>query len=131
MEWNVIHAYTRAQALADGNLVKVPEPVCSEAGIRVPVALTRAVWEGCVAWTEADGARTGALQDEDGRLWDVVWMTRSAISRNRGRSRAEVELYRVPRDGHSVEPELVKLVAVIGPGDEGEPVLTVMEPNEA
>jgi hypothetical protein len=51
MEWNVIHAYTRADALRDGNLVAVPDALAREAGITVPVALTRAAWEDCVAWT--------------------------------------------------------------------------------
>lgn len=40
------------------------------------------------------------------------------------------KLYRVPREGRRLEPQLVELIAVCGPGDEGEPVLTVMEPGE-
>ena len=43
----VISAYTRAQAIEDGILVDVSE-TAREAGIRYPVALTRAVWESCV-----------------------------------------------------------------------------------
>src|SRR5918999_3053570 len=101
MEWNVIHADTRAQAIDDGNLVAVPESVCREAGITVPVAMTRAVWEGCGAWTATDTDRTGAIQDEDGRLWDALWMTATAIRRARlcDKHGVTVELYRVPRDG--------------------------------
>ena len=40
------------------------------------------------------------------------------------------DLYRVPRDGHSVEAELTNLKLVVGPGDEGEPVMTIPLPNE-
>ncbi len=43
----VIHAYARADALADGTLVGV-SAVAGEAGIRYPVALTRAAWDRCV-----------------------------------------------------------------------------------
>src|SRR5205807_3262267 len=43
----LIHCSSRADALADGTLVDVSE-VAREAGIRYPVALTRAVWEACV-----------------------------------------------------------------------------------
>jgi hypothetical protein len=41
---DVIDAYSRAQALADGVLADV-SPVAREAGIIFPVALTRAVWD--------------------------------------------------------------------------------------
>jgi hypothetical protein len=122
----------RAEMIQMGALVPVPEDLAREAGIGVPVALTRAAWEDCVAWSEADDARKpAAVQDEDGRLWDVLWMTRAAVVRSRGKSRAMVRLHRVPREGRDVRPRLVSLLAVIGPGDAGEPVMTVMEPTEA
>jgi hypothetical protein len=129
---NIIYTYSRADAMRDGILVAVPSEISREAGITVPVALTRAAWEDCVAWTEVDNARKATLQDENGRLWDVLWMTRFAIARHRGQSqsRARVELDRVPREGRAVRPRSVELVAVIGPGDEGEPVLTIMQPDE-
>jgi hypothetical protein len=38
---DLIHSYSRAEAIADGVLVDVT-PVAREAGIRFPVALTRA-----------------------------------------------------------------------------------------
>jgi hypothetical protein len=77
----VLFAYTRAHALADGVLVAVPVELAAEAGFRWPVALTAAAWADTVAWDEAIEARkphpTG--QDEIGRLWDVHTMTRLAI----------------------------------------------------
>ena len=39
------------------------------------------------------------------------------------------ELYRVPRDGRSTDAELTKLKLVLSPGDDGEPVMTIL-PNE-
>jgi hypothetical protein len=64
---DLIHRYTRADALREGVLIDV-SPVAREAGIRHPVALTRAVWQRCVA------VPPGVLcQDEAGRLWDVLW----------------------------------------------------------
>jgi hypothetical protein len=75
---DLIHSYTRAKALADGVLVDVSE-IAREAGIRFPVALTRAVWERCIA------VPPGVLcQDEAGRLWDVLWLLRWAIGRSDG-----------------------------------------------
>jgi hypothetical protein len=64
---DLIHRYTRAQALADGVLVDV-SPVAREAGIRYPTALTRAVWENYVKVPPGV-----TCQDESGRLWDIVW----------------------------------------------------------
>ena len=40
------------------------------------------------------------------------------------------ELYRVPRDGKSVKAELVTLKLIVGPGDQGEPVITILMKNE-
>jgi hypothetical protein len=57
-------------------------------------------------------------------------MTRAAIALHRSEDRARVQLYRVPRPGRARTPQPVELVAAMGPGDEGEPVLTIMEPGE-
>lgn len=125
-----IHVYTRAQAIADGILVEVPEDLDRDAGFRVPVALTRAAWLDCVTWSDQDSRRKGGLpQDETGRLWDVLWMARSAARGVEG-DQTPFRLYRVRREGRGVRPRLVMLVAHIGPGDEGEPVVTIMQPGE-
>ncbi|WJW74675.1 hypothetical protein QVG61_09195 [Thiohalobacter sp. IOR34] len=125
----VIHAYTRAQAIEDGVLVDVSE-TAREAGFRWPVALTRAAWADCVAWTEDDNHRQ-VYQDESGRLWDVLWMAFNAIrGAAAGKSQIVYQLYRVPRDGKSVEARLTALKLVAGPGDAGEPVVTIMLPGE-
>lgn len=124
----VIHGYSRASALADGALVAVAEDIAREAGFTVPVALTAAAWADCVAWTAEDNRQT--YQDESGRLWDVLRMTRYAIRRSNDGSSCTVELYRVPRDGESHEGERSRLLATCGPGDEMEPVLTISLPGE-
>jgi hypothetical protein len=61
------HPERRAGALRDGVLIDV-SAAAREAGIRYPVALTRAAWERCV--TVPPGV---ACQAEAGRLWDVLW----------------------------------------------------------
>jgi hypothetical protein len=43
-EGDLVHRYTRADALRDGVLIDVTE-TAREAGIRWPVALTCAAWE--------------------------------------------------------------------------------------
>ncbi|RQG99834.1 DUF6573 family protein [Paraburkholderia dinghuensis] len=122
-----IHVYTRAQAIADGNLIDV-SLTAAEVGFRYPVALTSAAWADCVAWSDADNHRQ-TLQDEPGRLLDVLWLAKLAAKKGRGQS-LTFDLRRVPRDGHSVYSHKARLRLVIGPGDAGEPVLTIMLPDE-
>lgn len=124
---DVIFAYTRAQAIEDGVLVDVSEPA-REAGFIYPVALTSTVWADCVAWSECDSRRQ-TCQDEAGRLWDVVWMAMQAARKGQG-SRLAFQLYRVPRGGRGMAPRLVTLSLVIGPGDDGQAVITIMMPSE-
>jgi hypothetical protein len=57
---DLIRRYTRADAIRDGVLIDVSE-LARGAGIRHPVALTRAVWQRCV--TVPPGV---ACQDEAG-----------------------------------------------------------------
>src|SRR5208283_3257052 len=90
----VIYTYSRSQAVADGVQVDVSK-VAAEAGIRFPMFLTRAVFDKYVA---VPPDVTG--QDEAGRLWDVVWLTRFAILRSHGHTdRLPVALY-VRNDNH-------------------------------
>ncbi len=122
-----ISTYTRAQALEDGDLVDVSE-TAREAGIRFPVALTRAVWISCVEVPRNAKGQPVPCQDEQGRLWDVLSMTRFAIRvAPAGRDILPVRLRVRQRAGH----RLVTLKAVCGPGDDAEPVITIMLPEES
>ena len=125
----VISTYTRAQALLDGNLVDAG-CMAGEAGFKWPVALTAAAWADCVAWSAAD-SKAQTHQDESGRLWDVLFMAAYAIRIAAGcGDRLIFSLYRVPRDGISTSAVEVSLKLVVGPGDGGEEVITIMLPNE-
>ena len=120
----VIYAYTRAQALADGEQIDVTS-TAREAGLTFPVFLTRTVFDTCVT---VPPNVTG--QDEAGRLWDVVWMLRFAIQRtSRGVDRLPFALY-VRNDNRAAK--LIKLIAVAGPLDidDPAPAITVMMPDE-
>ena len=120
----VIYAYTRAQALEDGVLVDVSE-MAKEAGIKYPVALTRAVWAKYVEVPEGV-----ACQDERGRLWDIVWMFRCAAARFNG----DTLLFKLYVRNHNRErltrQDVVTLKAMCGPGDTPDPVITIMLPDE-
>ncbi len=120
----IIHEYSRAMAIADSVLVDVSE-MAKEAGYKYPVAMTDTVWNKCVAVpSELKGE-----QDEDGRLWDVLWMSRfrKLIPGSEGTTTTFEVLVQTRPDS---KPELVKLKAICGPGDTAEPVITLMMPTE-
>jgi hypothetical protein len=117
----VIYSYTRAQAIKDGELVDVSS-VAKEAGIKFPATLTRAVWEKYV-----EVPKGVIFQDEQGRLWDIVWMLKMAIHRSGGGDTINFQVYVRNSAGR---PRLETLKAICGPGDNAEPVITIMLPNE-
>jgi hypothetical protein len=118
---DIIHSYTRANAIADGVLIDVSE-VAREAGFTVPVAVTHGVWARCVAVPEG-----AACQDEAGRLWDVLWLARCAARAGGDGSEVRFVVYvRIDNRG----PRPVRLKATCGPGDAGEAVVTVMMEGE-
>jgi hypothetical protein len=127
---DVIYSYTRKQAVADGVQVEVTK-TAQEAGIKFPMFLTRAVFDSFVAVPEGVSG-----QDEAGRLWDIVWMTRFAIQRSRGHTKAGAACTRLPvalyvRNDNRA-PRLVKLVATCGALDidDPQPAISVMLPDE-
>jgi len=120
----VVYAYTRAQALEDGILVNVSE-VAKEAGIRFPVALTATVFGQYVEVPEGVTA-----QDVGGRLWDILWMFWCAAARCQGDT-LQFQLYVRNHNRERLDHrDLVTLKAVCGPGDQCEPVMTIMLPDE-
>ena len=125
-----VFSYTRAQAIADGVLIDVTDTAV-QAGFTLPVALTRGAWDDCVAWTDQDCERQ-VIQDEAGRLWDLLWVLRcrSLVKREAPTRELWFEVYRVPRDMKSRVPKPAGLKAVIHPGDGGEAVITILRAHE-
>ena len=121
--FDLIHSYSRQQAIEDGVLVDATA-TAREAGFRYPVALTATVFG---AYVEVPPGVSG--QDAAGRLWDLLWMLRHAI---RGDSDGgPVILFQVlVRNNEASPPRLVTLKSVCGPGDDAEPVITIMLPHE-
>jgi len=122
----VISAYTRAQAIEDGELVDVTA-TAREAGYRCPVALTRGAFTRAVdlsGWDARRRHRDG--QDEAGRLWDVLWMSK-VMRRNGEGSRQPFALMVRDMDGRI---RRVALHLHVGPGDDGAPVVTILLPEE-
>lgn len=123
-----IYSYTRAQAIDDGVLVDVSD-VAREAGFKVPVAITYAVFSQCVEWSDDDSHKQ-TTQDASGRLWDVLVTARAAARANDEADTVHYTVACVPCDGMSRDPVDMPLKMVIGPGDTAAPVVTIMLPAE-
>jgi hypothetical protein len=119
-----IHIYTRAEALADGVLFDVTE-TAREAGFRVPVALTAGVWADVC---DLSGRYVSAGQSSEGRLWDLLFMAAHAARRRENRN-ASTFVYALIMPVGTVNNYRAK--CHVGLGDEGEPVVTIMRPDES
>ena len=125
----VISVYTRAQAIEDGILVDVSE-TAREAGFRIPVAITRSVWDRIIALPEG----YLGFQHERGRLWDVLWMARHYALRASDSDRVRMcvlvrDIRKDLRDSHRPPRRHFPIVA-IGAGDAGEAAITIMFPED-
>lgn len=116
-----IRVYRRAQAIADGVLIDITK-TANEAGILCPVAMTSAAWGRCVAVPSGV-----AGQDEQGRLWGVLKMLFNTVRAGKGGQDTRFSML-VKNGEESPQPVLLK--ALIGYGDHGEHVVTIMLPNE-
>ncbi|MGE5609775.1 MAG: DUF6573 family protein [Bacillota bacterium] len=135
--WNdaeIIHAYTRRQAIEDGVLVDLMQPetkaLVENAGIKVPVAMTATAFSRCI-WpienAEGEAWLKNQCQDLKGRLWDVLWMFRCA---SHGQSTDTVLFQFIVQDWETKRRRRMTLKAVIHGGGQGEPVITIMLPEE-
>lgn len=123
--WQVIDAYTRSEAIADGTLIDLDgagyEFVRRAEGIRIPAAITRTLWLSVIGPEPAD------MRDDSeaaGRLMDLLRSFRAAAMANTNASRVE---WRFP--ALNGEGDLV-VVSVVGPGDDPRPVLTLVLPED-
>jgi hypothetical protein len=124
----VISRYTRAQAIEDGVLIDISE-WAKEYGFKFPVAVTASVWS---LIDNPEGMKC-AGQSAKGRGLDVVAMLK--MYGRRGGSTIffpvifATHLYKKNGDLHEAR-KTFKLKAVCGPGDDLEPVITIMLPEE-
>lgn len=116
----VIFSYSRAEAIADGVLVDLTRfDVCKE-HYREHVACTSTLW----SLVEEAVSNPSFGNDREGVLHDILWMSRVG----RRNPDAEQWIFPVIIRGPSAEP--INLKMCFGFGDDGEPVWTLMLPNE-
>jgi len=117
----VIYSYTRAQAIEDGVLVDVTQ-MAKQAGFTCSTVVTESLWA-----TINEIPSNFAWESVNGRLWDVLWMARTAagMKHNRGQQRIKYLLRLNTRPLDPAHDQMVELVLDVGPGDQGEIVITI------
>lgn len=129
-ESDIIHTYTRAEAIADGVLIDVTA-TAKQVGFVFPVAVTEQLYHGLITPTPRL-ERMGQSLDE--RLWDVLWMLRADLKTRRvNETEGRFCVAFVCDDGRDEDEDglvEIELMAWLGPGDEGEPVITIGYPGE-
>ncbi|MBN8924560.1 MAG: hypothetical protein BGP10_13200 [Rhodanobacter sp. 68-29] len=122
----VIHSYSRAEAIDDGVLVEVPESASRAAGFKVPLAMTASAWGVAVGFgtdlAELLAKATAVLAAAMLEYRQSAHRARMGLGEPVGDRLAFA--YDAERDDGGVD--VVQLVLVIGPGDAGEPVGTVL-----
>ena len=133
----IIYAYTRRQAIADGVQIDITEEA-RKAGFNVALYMTAGAFAATVeAGGEWKPSQTGgeilelpAGQDTAGRLWDVFQLLRNAITQHGSKS---LVCFGVLVDEHgNGKRRYVELHASIGPKDidDPAPAITIMLPGE-
>ena len=121
-EFQLIYSYSRRDAIRDGILIDVTNQA-KEAGFKIPLAVSDHLYHGYVVPPEG---MDGEGQSVEGRLHDLFTMTKAAMATRWEGDRVYYQvLFKMPRS-----LDLVKCLAVVGPGDEGEPVITLMLPED-
>ena len=123
-EWNLIYSYTREQAIEDGVLIDVTD-AARGVGFKVHTVVTATLFHGYV---EPPTGLEGEGQSTAGRLHDLLFLVLCAARKNHaGADRATVRVAFLMAPGKT---ETVDVIVHIGPGDQGEPVLTLMLPED-
>lgn len=117
---NTIPRDARRNAIANGMLVDVTS-LAGNLGLSSPVAVTSAVWMDCIAAPEKDS------HFETERLRIVLCWLRTTLH---GDGNQNPLHFTTLCENHPAGQVRVHLRAVCHAGDQGEPVLTIMYPDE-
>jgi hypothetical protein len=123
----IVYSYSRAQAIEDGVLIDLTA-AARPIGFKTSVVCTAEVWSHV---TVPDAAKEGEGQTEAARLGDLLRLLACAIvsrpTKPEDPTRIDFKCRFVVAPGKS---EDVDFYALCGPGDDAEPVITIMMPWE-
>ncbi len=127
MDSDVAFTYTRKQALENGVLIDITD-IAKEIGFISCVAVTSTVWHGYIV-SAKEIEYFG--QSVKGRVWDVISRLYFQILCSEPTDVVHFQtVFMMPDERHIFKCETVGLKAVVRAGDNVEPVLTIMLPED-
>lgn len=114
------NSYTRERALTDGMIIDITEQARS-LGFKYPTAVTRAIWQEIITPPHFKASTEGE------RISIILLAVREAIARGATGSFIHFTLILPLIDGDEAE---FPIIAACHPGDQGEPVITIMFQDE-
>ncbi|MYL83448.1 hypothetical protein GTA51_09955 [Desulfovibrio aerotolerans] len=123
-DWNVIYSYTRAQAIEDGVLIDITADA-KATGFKVHTVVTDNLYHQYIE--VPTGLDRSYGQSSAGRLHDLLTLAMFAARSSKGTDRV---YFKVSFLMGPDKKETVDIIAHIGPGDNAEPVLTIMLPED-
>lgn len=119
-----VSVYTRSQAIDDGYLIDLSE-TARGLGFKVPVAITSDAFVRCVHLEKEEAQALGVSECQRVTRLLRVLLFKIRNTMNGSEDRCTFELaFQALKAGQSVE-ERAMIEATIGPGDDGEPVITI------
>ena len=126
MELDYVYVYKRKQAINDGVLIDV-EASARTVGFITPVAVTVAVWETYIVPDKC----MGEFETIEDRLQFLLSSLRLQITESPPQNYLLfTSWFRMPHKTLGDVMLEFQFKAIAGPGDNGEPVITVMLPYE-
>ena len=121
---DLIYAYTRKDAIEDGEQFRLDDTIRKEAGLVFPVYITSSIQ----SIIDRAVANENFCNDEDGVVWDILSMLKYSIKSSSKANDIEVTV-RINGAGRTKN---FHLLAQIGPIDidDARPAITIMFPEE-
>ncbi len=126
---HVISAYTRGQAMADGVLIDV-SALAKKSGFKVPVVVTQGVWVDVLS-LQGDVSEEKRVRYAEWNTLDILSALLEGIRLMKKEGPTVFfNVALIVRKNGVKESQWISLKSVISGGDNGEPVITIMLPEE-
>ncbi|MCX5278038.1 hypothetical protein OG756_41560 (plasmid) [Streptomyces sp. NBC_01310] len=127
--------YTRQQLIETRQLIPASDGITDDFGFTLPVAYSLTVWCDAIFWPDNYAAPRERTEQEWQREWYLLLSLYDAIQQHREDrrqppARLDFEHYRLPGGHGFITPHPVRVAAEKSPGDHGEQVITIMQPDQ-
>ena len=128
MDFPIIHSYTRADAIRDGVLLDVTEHA-KHFGFKYPVAITATIFNQYIIPSEELAANGETTENRIGLVLSELYYAIKTISTGNPQTRINFNVEFL-MDAIDESYETVGIIADCGPGDDLNPVITIMLPED-